>query len=450
MSGVKKTGNKTGPASSGTTNISPARLAALRALQLFRRQGTEELVRCEREDDSRLAERLFYGVLQNERFLDACIVHYLSSSRPHPYVMDLLRLGAYQILFLDRIPDSAAVNDAVQSCRISKQRYAAGMVNAVLRKISRDKALLLRTDEGADLALRYSHPDWLVEKLLREQDPVFVRDFLESNQNLPDLCLQMNTLRTNPETFIGMLKEKGIVPLRVREDFPSVVISSRRVDTLPGFEEGLFYVQDNAARASVKMIGLMPGMRVLDACAAPGGKSIAAALEGAKVLSCDVNASRLARCSENYQRLKLDIPTRQLDATEYCPDFHETFDAVIADVPCSGSGVIRRHPEIRKRSLQEVEELLSLQSRILDNLAEYVRPGGTLLYSTCSVLQDENEKQLAAFLERKPVFRLTSTKLDGFDCENGMLRSWPHRNGNDGFFAARLVKKNDGYSFSVA
>ena len=116
---------------------------------------------------------------------------------------------------------------------------------------------------------------------------------------------------------------------------------------------------------------------------------------------------------------------------------------MIADVPCSGSGVIRRHPEIRKRSLQEVEELLSLQSRILDNLAEYVRPGGTLLYSTCSVLQDENEKQLAAFLERKQVFRLTSTKLDGFDCENGMLRSWPHRNGNDGFFAARLVKKND-------
>ena len=115
MSGVKKTGNKTGPSSSGTPNISPARLAALHALQLFRRQGTEELVRCEREDDSRLAERLFYGVLQNERFLDACIVHYLSSSRPHPYVMDLLRLGAYQILFLDRIPDSAAVNDAVQS-----------------------------------------------------------------------------------------------------------------------------------------------------------------------------------------------------------------------------------------------------------------------------------------------------------------------------------------------
>ena len=208
-------------------------------------------------------------------------------------------------------------------------------------------------------------------------------------------------------------------------------------------EAGAYYIQEPSAMSAVTELDLSEGDIVLDLCAAPGGKSIAAALEGAKVLSCDVNALRLARCSENYQRLKLNIPTRQLDATEYCPDFHEAFDAVIADVPCSGSGVIRRHPEIRKRSLQEVEELLSLQSRILDNLAEYVRPGGTLLYSTCSVLQDENEKQLAAFLERKQVFRLTSTKLDGFDCENGMLRSWPHRNGNDGFFAARLVKKND-------
>ena len=379
---------------SGRSNASPARSAALHALQQVRRRGSEERIQCQREDDTRLAERLFYGVLQNERFLDVCILRYLSSSRPHPYVMDLLRIGAYQILFLDRIPDSAAVNDAVHSCRASKQRYAAGMVNAVLRKI-------------------------------------------------PDLCLQINTQRTDLSTFSDMLKQKGILPLSMREDFPSVTISSRRVDILPGYEEGLFYVQDNAARASVKIIGLRPGMCVLDACAAPGGKSTAALLEGASILSCDVNALRLERCMENYKRLGMDIQTRLMDATEYCADFHEAFDAVIADVPCSGTGVIRRHPEIRQRSFRDVEELLSIQAKILDNLSDYVRPGGTLLYSTCSVLLDEDEGQVTAFLNGHSDYRLEPVELDGFDCENGMLRSWPHLNGNDGFFAAKLVKKND-------
>ena len=443
MNGVNQTGNGKRPSFSGTPKASPARHAALQALQQFRRQGNAEPARCEREDDSRLAERLFFGVLQNERFLDACIARYLSAAKPHPSVMDLLRLGAYQILFLDRVPDSAAVNDAVTSCRASKQRYAAGMVNAVLRKISAEKVLLLKTDESTDLALRYSHPEWLVERLLREHEPDFVREFLESNQEISALCLQINTLRTTPEAFDALLRQKGIVPLSAREDFPSVTIPSRRVDTLPGYDEGLFFVQDNAARASVKIIGLKPGMRVLDACAAPGGKSMAAALEGADVHSCDVNASRLNRCTENYRRLGMAISARQMDAAVFHPDWSELFDVVIADVPCSGTGVIRRHPEIRQRSLREVEDLHAIQSKILDTLARYVRPGGALLYATCSVLRDEDEEQITAFLERCPEFRLVPVELKGFDCENGMLRSWPQRNGNDGFFAARLVKKND-------
>ena len=443
MNSVNQTGSGKQASSSGKPEVSPARTEALHALQQFRRQGSAETIRCEREDDSRLAERLFFGVLQNGRFLDACITRYLSASKPHPYVMDLMRLAAYQILFLDRVPDSAAVNDAVRSCCISKQRYAAGMVNAVLRKISTEKTLLLKADESTELAIRYSHPDWLVEQLLREHTPVFVRKFLESNQKIPELCLQINTLRTKMDAFVDRLRQKGIEILSVREDFPAVTITSRRVDTIPGYEEGLFFIQDNAARASVKIIGLKPGMHVLDACAAPGGKSMAAALEGADVLSCDVNVSRLKRCTENYQRLGMNISVRQTDAAEHCQDWDEAFDVVIADVPCSGTGVIRRHPEIRQRSLREVEELCTIQSRILDNLSGYVRPGGTMVYSTCSVLRDEDEEQITAFLVRRPEFRLLPVELNGFDCDNGMLRSWPQRSGNDGFFAARLVKKND-------
>ncbi len=413
---------------------------------------------------------MFFGVLQNERFLDFAIGRFLrSSSRPHPTVTDLLRVGAYQILFLDRIPDSAAVNDAVTLCRASGQRYASGMVNAVLRRISSEKAALLdgsalrsvsAGDAGAIsntgpvvveadavpadtekvFALRYSHPDWLVRCLLREHDPEFVHAFLESNQELPLLTLQLNTLLTDLDAYLSLLREHDIEVISIRSDFPSVQISSTRVDLLPGYREGLFFVQDDAARASIRCIELQPGSRVLDACAAPGGKSAAAVLEGAEVLACDLSAERLKRCEENFHRLRISIPVRQSDASEPRPEFRDAFDAVIADVPCSGTGVIRRHPEIRRRSRREVEQLLPLQRRILENLSSCVRPGGVLLYSTCSVLRDEDEAQVEAFLSDHPEFSPTPVALDGFSCGNGMLRSWTHENGNDGFFAAKLVK----------
>ena len=139
----------------------------------------------------------------------------------------------------------------------------------------------------------------------------------------------------------------------------------------------------------------------------------------------------------------MDIPTLRSDATEFISDFRVAFDAVIADVPCTGTGVVRRHPEIRQRSREELEALLPLQRRILENLSSYVRPGGSLVYSTCSVLREEDETQVELFLRKHPEFCLSTTEVEGFDFENGMLRSWPHRSGSDGFFAAKLVKRND-------
>lgn len=399
-----------------------------------------ETIRCDREDDARLAERIFFGVLQNERFLDHCLSGFLNASKTHPRVMDLLRMSAYQILFLDRVPDSAAVNDAVRICRASGQSFASGMVNAVLRRISAGKTELLQAD--LDPAVRCSHPDWLVRQMMQEHDGAFVQAWLEGNQSVPPLCLQINTRRVSLEAYLELLSRKEILPLSVRGDFPSVRIPACRVDTLPGYREGLFYIQDDAARASVRCIGLRPGMRVLDACAAPGGKSMAAVLDGAEVHSCDVSAFRLKRCGENYERLGFEIKTGVLDAAEFNPEFEEAFDAVIADVPCSGTGVIRRHPEIRHRTYEEVRELLTLQQAILRNLSRYVRPGGVLLYSTCSVLREEDEVQVSAFLETHPDFRTAPVACDGFDCDSGMLRSWTHQNGNDGFFAAKLVKES--------
>ena len=422
--------------------ISPARSAALKALETYRKKGELTAPRCHRPDDSRLAECIVQGVIQNERFLDDCLSGFLRGglSRTHPRILDVLRLSAFQILFLDRIPDSAAVNDGVQLCREGKLSYASGMVNAVLRKVSDRKYVLLQNDR--DLAIRYSCPDWFVDSLLKEHDRDFVRAFLESCQVVPDLRLQVNTLRCSLEQYRELLRSAGVSELGVNERFSSVLVPACEVESLPGYAEGLFYVQDDAARAVVKIAGLKSGMSVLDACAAPGGKSISAALDGGVVLSADLSEKRLLRCEENYRRMRLNIPVRQMDASAFDSSLNERFDVVIADVPCSGSGVIRKHPEIRRRSLEELDRLKEMQRAILENLSHYVRPGGMLIYSTCSVLTEEDEPQVLAFLDSHSEFRLSSVTMEGFRCENGMLRSWPQENGNDGFFAAKLIRQD--------
>ena len=401
-----------------------------------------EMPRCDRRDDERLAERIFWGALSYERFLDVCISSCLNgSSRLHPNVQDILRMSVYQILFLDRVPESAVVNDAVQLCNRAGQKYASGMINAVLRRICLEKHDLLSQELSP--ALRFSHPDWLAEKMLQDHDEAFVTEFFKADQEIPALCLQVNTKKTTLEEYTALLSSREIQVLSSRTDFQSLKIAGTRVESLPGYRNGLFYVQDDAARAAVFLLNLKPGEKVLDACSAPGGKSIAAFLDGAEVISADISKTRLSRCRENYDRMQMPIPIIQQDAAEEEKSFHEAFDAVVADVPCSGSGIIRKHPEIRRKTYDEMETLLPLQQRILENLSSYVKPGGTLLYSTCSVLREEDENQVKIFLSSHPEFSLDPVLVPGFDCDGGTLRSWPHRNDNDGFFAAKLKKSDD-------
>ena len=179
-------------------------------------------------------------------------------------------------------------------------------------------------------------------------------------------------------------------------------------------------------------------MNVLDVCAAPGGKSIAAALLGGDVIACDISPKRIERCVQNFQRLGLSIPCHVQDATVYYEDYSHRFDVVIADVPCTGSGVIRKHPEIRYKPESDLIQLKEIQRCILSNVSRYVAPGGILIYSTCSVLPEEDEDQVQLFLSQNTDYHLEPVSLSSFSCENGMLRSWPHLNGHDGFFAAAL------------
>ena len=241
-----------------------------------------------------------------------------------------------------------------------------------------------------------------------------------------------------------MLEQKGIAC--TINSFPEGSISLRGgiVSELPGYDEGLFYVQDKAARIAAQLCKASAGMKVLDACASPGGKSMAMAIDMAdngSILSCDIQQKKLRLIEENAARLGISIiKTRQMDAREYVEEFDSAFDVVMADVPCSGMGVIAKKPEIRQKTADEIASLPRIQADILENLSRYVKPGGALVYSTCTVLKAENEEIVTDFLSKHHNFHAQEIRLGETVFKDGMHTFWPHIDGTDGFFAARLIR----------
>lgn len=422
------------------------RQAAAAALSKYRRAGAwsemalDSVIRESALEprEAALCSRLVYGVLQNLAFLDFYIGRYSSTptNRMEPKVLDILRLSAYQILFMDRIPVSAAVNEGVNLCSGGACKRAAGLVNAVLRRIAENRGALPEIPgEGTAeyLSVRYSHPQWLVAELIEDHGYDFTRDFLAANNAEPPVFVQTNTLKITADALTARLAERGIErsPGGVPGSFS--VSGAGRVSSLPEFKEGLFYVQDDAARAAVIESGVKPGMNVLDACAAPGGKSFAAAIQmqnSGRIVSCDLHEKKLRRISEGASRLGIDIiSVRKMDARTPDTDLTAWADVVIADAPCSGLGVIRKKPEIRYKDPEALEGLPAIQVSILDGLAGCVKPGGVLLYSTCTVRRRENEGVIERFL-----------KGHGDYSADGMRTLWPHIHGTDGFFICRLIK----------
>ena len=431
-----------------------AREAALETLRRCRRDGAwsgssidaaikkYELSR----RDAALASRLCLGVLQNSRLCDFYIGYYCSG-KLEPKLRDILRMGVYQLLFLDRIPARAAVSEAVALCKSQGCARASGLVNAVLRKIADNTDALPEIPgkgTASYLAVRYSHPEWLVGYLIDRGGYDFAEAFLAADNTPPPLTIQVNTLKVSPADYVRALARADI-PYKESDVLPGcIVLEGRQAAELPGYDEGLFYVQDRAARAAVDSAGLLPGMRVLDACASPGGKSFAAAmaLQGrGEILSCDIHEKKLRLVRSGAARLGIDIiKTAAMDARIYDSTMEECFDVVIADVPCSGFGVIGKKPEIREKAPESVKGLPEIQSAILDNVSHYVRPGGVLIYSTCTVLSDENEGTVRAFLARNKAFRTDAFRTCGADAPDGMYTFWPNVDGTDGFFVAKLRK----------
>lgn len=431
-----------------------ARTTALCALIATRRQGAwsdgilKEYVQRDRLErrDAALAATLTYGVMQNRMLLDHYLEQVVSGglSRLQPAMLDILRLGAYQILLLDKIPDSAAVNEAVEQTKRYVNQKAAGMTNGALRALSRKKGSL---NEPRDLATKYSHPQALVELLMQSVGENQIESFLRADNEPAPTCLQINPLLSDPDEVERALTEQEIL-FRKHPWLPGcyLVTGTGNLARLELFTSGKVYVQDASAKLAAMAAGVQPGMCVLDTCAAPGGKSFALAMEmknEGSVTSCDIHAHKISLIEKGAERLGISIITaREADASKFQEDFKDGFDVVVADVPCSGLGVIRKKPDIRYKDLAPTERLPAVQAAILENVSRYVRPGGALLYSTCTVLRRENEDVANAFLARHPEFQLEAfTVPAALGGQNGgMLTLYPHLHAADGFFICKLRK----------
>lgn len=388
-------------------------------------------------EDRGLYARLYLGVTEKKITLDYLLARF--STRPLGEIEDsvlcLLELGAYQILYMDRIPDRAAIYETVE---LGKKycRGASAYLNAVLRALSAQKDgidSLLALPGKKGLSLRYGYPRWMVG-LWQEAYGKEVCEAILAAQNVPaGLCLRVNTLRITVEEFC---KGLGEIPFHRADLCPCGVIIDANLPlaSIPGFEEGLFFVQDAAAQHAVAKLGAEPEHRVLDLCAAPGGKSFGAAMdmEGrGEILAMEYHENRLPLIEEGARRLGIDIVTaRQNDATVPREDLKGAFDRVICDVPCSGLGTIAKKPDIRHKKKEDPETLLATQRAILESGATAVKIGGRLLYATCTLNPNENERITDAFLARHPEFVRVGNHETLF----------PKGGENDGFFCDLLEK----------
>lgn len=397
--------------------------------------------------DAALATRLCYGVLQNRLRLDHYLQQLLTGKLKdlHPAVRDILHLGLYQMYEMDKVPTSAAVNESVELAKkyCKKQRYAPGLVNAVLRK-----AATAELKEPTGWQEIYSHPQQLIDLLKRYVGKTSMEPMLRANNAAPDTVAQVNTLKISTQALARRLEGEGVTT-RPHDWMPHCLILQNpgNLEQLPAFREGLFYIQDAAAKLSVLCAQLPENANVLDCCAAPGGKSFAAAIAmggTGQITSCDIYEHKASLIAGGARRLGItNLTARCLDATTHVAAWEGQMDAVIADVPCSGLGIIRKKPDIRYKNLQDMAALPALQLQILQNAATYVRPGGVLLYSTCTLVREENEGVVEAFLKEHPDFYLEPLPLPGNFPKNqtGMLALVPGQYDTDGFFIAKLRRK---------
>ena len=431
-----------------------ARNTALNALIACRKEKAwsngilKEYVKRDRLDrrDAALAARLCYGVLQNRMKLDFYLGQLLTGKvkNLHPVVRDVFHMGLYQLYEMDKIPESAIVNESVDLVKryCPKQKNAAGLVNAVLRKAVATKGSLAEPRSYVD---RYSHPQALVDLLKDYVGKDRLEGMLQANNAIAPTVIQTNTLQTTTAKLAAELTQQDIKWERHPWMEDCLILSGTGdLEKLPAFREGKFYVQDCAAKLSVLCAQIPENSNVLDCCAAPGGKTFAAAMAmngTGTITSCDIHEHKRSLIESGAERLKLTNVTALVqDASQPVDTWQGTMDVVIADVPCSGYGIIRKKPDIRYKDPKTMTDLPQLQLAILKNQAKYVKKGCLLIYSTCTLVRAENEGVVEAFLKENPEFTTEPLPLPAIfpKNESGMLALIPGEYETDGFFICRL------------
>lgn len=406
-----------------------------------------------------LLTELSYGVIQRLNTLDWVIALYLKHSleKLTPWVRNILRMGAYQLLYLDRIPDSAAVDEAVKLAYRYGHKGVAGMVNAVLRKIASEKADLpwpsREKDPGSYLSLRYSYPPWMVKRWLKHMGIKEAEAFCAAGNLRPPLTVRVNSLRLLKDELKKKLAEEKVEATDCRYAPDGLELKlSEPLTELKSFREGLFQVQGEASMLVAPLLNPQPGETVLDLCSAPGGKTVhMAALMQNKghIVAADLYPHRLKLVEQSARRQGITIiETEKLDGRLLPSDKIGSFQRVLLDVPCSGHGVIRRKADLKwRRKPEDIYSLSHLQLQLLKAGFKALRPGGVLLYSACTIEPEETTEVVDNFLASEPSAEpamlavLLPEELRGEEKVRGRIFFWPHKHNLDGFFVARIRKK---------
>lgn len=406
--------------------------------------------------------RLYEGTIEKRLYLDFIIDGYSKTpvKKMKPIIMLLLEMAVYQLFFMDRVPDSAAINEAVKLAKKRGFTGLSGFVNGVLRNIARNKENIALPDKNKDLIkyleIKYSTPRTVVEYLIKDYGNHEAEEILEAFEEKRPLVARATK---NREELIKKLEAEGA---RVSTDtiFPESlkILELDSLSYLESFEEGDFAIQDESSQFIGKIVGLPKGARVLDLCAAPGGKSLlfAEMEEVDEIISCDISESKTELIEDNIRRIGTDkIRTIVNDASLYNPDFVDGFDLVICDLPCSGLGVMGRKRDIKYNVTEDkIRELAKLQKKILENAVRYVKKGGRLIYSTCTMTKAENEENFTFISEFKGFSAVDfSDKIRGYvdrykdgerlvnEAKKGFIRLFPGELGTDGFFISEFMRE---------
>lgn len=387
-------------------------------------------------EDKAFISALVYGVLDRKITLDYVLAKFIKTplKKVAPFTVYVLRTALYQIMFMDKVPESAAVNEAVKLIKKSRESRNSSFVNGVLRAILREEAILPQGDSINDLSVRYSCPLWIVESFLKDYGFENTLSLLEECLKPAPTVLRVNTLKISAAELKQKLLEMGIET--AFGDIENSLLLSKGIDIGNNslFKEGFFHVQDLASQRAVSVLCPKQEERVLDLCASPGGKSFTMAEymdNKGEIVSCDLYEQRVKLIADGAKRLSLNIikPTVS-DATVFNENLGK-FDCILCDVPCSGLGVIRRKPDIKYKPQEDFKALEEIQLKILKNSVKYLKPKGRILYSTCTLRREENEKLVISFLKEYNSFKLV---------EEATLM--PHLNGTDGFYYA-LIESNE-------